>query len=273
MNRSHIQLSAAKAEPISEHDHVWESLITDAQTLAKNEPVMTSLAHMVVLDHQRFEDAVSFRIAQKIGGPDLSPLFLRDLIADAIDADPTIVHAARADIVAVYERDPSCTSFLEPILFFKGFLAVQTARIAHWYWRQNRRELARLLQMRVSEAFAVDIHPGAKIGCGLMIDHATGVVIGETAEIGDDVSMLHGVTLGGTGNDSGDRHPKIGDKVLIGANASILGNIRVGYRSRVGAGSVVLADVPACKTVVGVPARIVGDSGCCEPSRSMNHLL
>ncbi len=265
--------TALDARREREIDAVWAELSSAARSLAQREPVLAALAHMVVLDHRRLEDALSYRLAEKLASPEMSALFLRELVLEAAAEDPEIVSAAVADIVAVYERDPACTSFLEPLLFFKGFLAVQAARVSGWYWRAGRREIARVVQMRVSEAFGVDIHPGATLGRGLMIDHATGVVIGETAVVGDDVSMLHGVTLGGTGKESGDRHPKIGDCVLIGAGASILGNIRVGACARIGAGSVVLADVPEKTTVAGVPAKVVGESGCPSPSKTMDHLL
>jgi serine O-acetyltransferase len=181
--------------------------------------------------------------------------------------------AARADIVAVRERDPACHRYIDPVLFFKGFQAIMTHRVAHWLWREGRRDLALYLQMRMSEVFTVDIHPGARLGKGIMIDHAHAIVIGETAVVGDDVSMLHAVTLGGTGKEDGDRHPKIGNGVLIGAGAKILGNIKVGACSRIASGSVVLTDVPSCKTVAGVPARVVGDAGCSSPSRSMDHIV
>jgi serine O-acetyltransferase len=181
--------------------------------------------------------------------------------------------AARADIVAIYERDPSCHRFLQPLLYFKGFQAVQAYRIAHWLWQQGRIDMAQMFQMRISEMFGVDIHPGAKMGQGIMIDHAHSIVIGETAVVGNNVSMLHAVTLGGTGKDDGDRHPKIADGVLIGAGAKVLGNISVGQCSRIAAGSVVLHDVPAKKTVAGVPAKIVGESGCATPSVSMDHYI
>lgn len=254
-------------------DPVWDNLRVAAEELSAREPVLASLAHTVILEHRRFEDALGYQLAQKLGAPEISVLAVRDIASDALLSDPEVAAAARADIVSVLDRDPACENHLQPILFFKGYLAIQSARIAAWCWRQGRRELARLLQMRASERFGVDIHPGARLGRGLMIDHATGVVIGETAVVEDDVSMLHGVTLGGTGKESGDRHPKIGKGVLIGANASVLGNIRVGMCSRIGAGSVVLEDVPPCKTVVGVPARVVGDAGCSHPSRSMDHLV
>ena len=181
--------------------------------------------------------------------------------------------AARADILAVYERDPACHRYLQPLLFFKGFQALQCFRIAHHLWTTGRAELSYFFQMRTSEGFGVDIHPGARIGQGVMIDHAHSIVIGETAVVGDNVSMLHSVTLGGTGKEDGDRHPKIGDGVLIGAGAKVLGNITVGHCSRIAAGSVVLQDVPPCKTVAGVPARIVGEAGCAQPSISMDQMV
>ncbi len=175
--------------------------------------------------------------------------------------------------MAVYDRDPACHRFLQPLLYFKGFQAVQAYRIAHWLWNEGRQDLAYFVQMRASEMFGVDIHPAARIGQGIMIDHAHSIVVGETAVVGDNVSLLHSVTLGGTGKEDEDRHPKIGDGVLIGAGAKVLGNIHVGHCSRIAAGSVVLHDVPACKTVAGVPAKIVGEAGCDQPSMSMDHLF
>jgi serine O-acetyltransferase len=176
-------------------------------------------------------------------------------------------------LVAVYDRDPACHRFLQPILYFKGYQAVQAYRVGHWLWQAGRIDLAYFVQMRVSEVFGVDIHPAAKIGRGIMIDHAHSIVIGETAVVGDNVSMLHSVTLGGTGKEDGVRHPKIGNGVLIGAGAKVLGNIEIGYCSRIAAGSVVLQDVPPCSTVAGVPARVVGEAGCAQPSVTMDHLI
>ena len=173
--------------------------------------------------------------------------------------------------MATFDRDPACHRYLQPLLFFKGFQAVQAYRLGHWLWLNGHKNLAYQVQMRVSEVFGVDIHPAARIGRGIMIDHAHSIVIGETAVVGDNVSMLHSVTLGGTGKEDGDRHPKIGDGVLIGAGAKVLGNIRIGSCSRIAAGSVVLEDVPACKTVAGVPARIVGEAGCAQPAIEMDH--
>jgi serine O-acetyltransferase len=175
--------------------------------------------------------------------------------------------------VATFERDPACHRLIQPILYFKGYQAMQSYRVAHWLWTQGRRDLAYYIQMRTSEQFGVDIHPAARIGQGIMIDHAHSIVIGETAVVGDNVSMLHSVTLGGTGKEEEDRHPKIGNGVLIGAGAAVLGNIRVGDCSRIAAGSVVLTEVPPMMTVAGVPARIVGKAGCSQPAITMDHLL
>lgn len=198
---------------------------------------------------------------------------LRELFDEALKADASLGESTRADIVAYYERDPACSTYIQPFLYFKGFHALQAYRVAHWLWGQGRKAIALFLQNRISDLFAVDIHPAARLGRGIFIDHATGIVIGETAVVGDNVSMLHSVTLGGTGKEEEDRHPKIGNGVLIGAGAKVLGNIRVGNCSRIAAGSVVLQDVPACKTVAGVPARIVGEAGCAQPSVSMDQLL
>jgi serine O-acetyltransferase len=203
----------------------------------------------------------------------MSDLILREIADGAYQDDPGLGAAARADILAVFDRDPACHRYLQPLLFFKGFQALQCYRIGHWLWRKRRRDMAYFFQMRTSEVFGVDVHPAARVGHGIMIDHAHSIVIGETAVVGDNVSMLHSVTLGGTGKEDGDRHPKIGDGVLIGAGAAVLGNIHVGNCSRIAAGSVVLQEVPPCKTVAGVPARIVGEAGCAEPSRSMDQLL
>ena len=232
---------------------------------------MASMAHSVVLHHPSLEAALSYRLAQKLSSAEMSPLLLREMADRAYAESAEMGAAGRADLSAVLERDPACDRMLTPLLYYKGFLAVQAYRLGHWLWRNGRRDMALFLQMRCSEMFSIDIHPAARIGQGIMIDHAHAIVIGETAVVGDDVSMLHSVTLGGTGKEGGDRHPKIGDGVLIGAGAKVLGNIRIGTCSRVAAGSVVLRDVPAGKTVAGIPARIVGDAGCERPSLSMDH--
>lgn len=252
-------------------DPIWHQIRTEAEALAAEEPFMASLVHSVVLHHESFERALGYRIAQKLCSAEMSPLILRELADAAYAADPGMGAAARADIVAVYDRDPACHRMIQPLLYFKGFIALQAYRVAHHLWNAGRRDLALFLQMRSSEEFSIDIHPAARIGRGIMIDHAHNIVIGETAVVGDDVSMLHGVTLGGTGKESGDRHPKVGSGVLIGAGAKVLGNITIGDCSRIAAGSVVLHDVPPFKTVAGVPARIVGEAGCERPSHAMDH--
>lgn len=259
--------------PIMSMDPVWRTIREEASAMAKAEPLVASLVHAVILHHDTLEDTLSYRMAQKLGDANLPEMVLREVVSEAFDADPVIGAAARADIVAVRERDPACHRYIDPVLFFKGFQALTAQRVAHWLWRERRFDLAQYLQMRMSEVFTVDIHPAARIGRGIMIDHAHSIVIGETAVVGDDVSMLHSVTLGGTGKEDGDRHPKIGSGVLIGAGAKILGNITVGSCSRIAAGSVVLADVPPCKTVAGVPARVVGDAGCTNPSRAMDQIV
>lgn len=254
-------------------DRVWTVIRREAEQVALAEPLMASAVHSGVLHHSSFSRALSYRLAQKLASQEMSDLILRELADEAYQDEPQILAAARADIVAVYERDPACHRYLQPLLFFKGFQAIQCYRLAHWLWQKGRVDMAYFVQMRTSEAFGVDIHPGARVGQGVMIDHAHSIVIGETAVVGNNVSMLHSVTLGGTGKEDGDRHPKIQDGVLIGAGAAVLGNITVGRCSRIAAGSVVLNDVAPCKTVAGVPARVVGEAGCSEPSKSMDHRL
>lgn len=266
-------VSSPASDKTAKIDPLWSAVRDEAEALASAEPALATMAHTAVLCHSSFEEAVIARVSQKLGSPDLPALLLRDLAGEAFEQDPKLGVAARADIAAVHQRDPACKSRLEALLFLKGFHAVQGHRVAHWHWRRGREAVARLIQMRMSEMFGVDIHPNAVMGKGVMMDHATGVVIGETAVIGDDVSMLHGVTLGGTGKEQEDRHPKIGDSVLIGAGAKILGNIKIGHCSRIAAGSVVLQEVPPCKTVAGVPAKVVGEAGCPEPSQSMDQIL
>ncbi len=248
----------------------WRDLRAEAEAAARAEPFMASALHGAVLAHDTLETALIHRIASKLASAEIPALALREAVAEAYAADPELAKIGREDVMAVKARDPACERLFQPLMYFKGFLALQGHRVAHWHWRAGARETARFLQMRQSEVFAVDIHPAARIGRRVMIDHATGVVVGETAVIGDDVSMLHGVTLGGTGKESGDRHPKIGSGVMIGAGASVLGNITIGPCSRIGAGSVVLSNVPPRKSVVGAPARIVGDAGCDCPAKQMD---
>ena len=254
-------------------DFVWDRLLQEARDAVAGEPLLGGTIHASVLHHKSLEQALAYRFAVKLGAPEMSEQVLRELAGEAYAADPDLAQAARADIVAVYERDPACHRFLQPLLYFKGFGAIQAYRVGNWLWRQGRRDLAYHVQMRVSERFGVDIHPGARIGRGIMIDHAHSIVIGETAVVGDNVSMLHSVTLGGTGKQDDDRHPKIEDGVLIGAGAKVLGNIRVGHCSRIAAGSVVLSEVPPKSTVAGVPAKVVGEAGCAQPSVMMDQLI
>jgi serine O-acetyltransferase len=248
---------------------VWNRLRFDAMAAAEQEPALSSYLNATVLNHSRFADALCYQLAQKAGGPDMGALQVREICEQAYDSDPAIVTAAERDLQAVMDRDPATRSTLQPFLFFKGYLALQTHRVSHWLWGQGRETLAFFLQSRTSELYAVDIHPAAPIGHGVFIDHATGIVIGETARVGNDVSMLHGVTLGGTGKVFTDRHPKIGNGVLLGAGAKVLGNITIGDEARVGSGSVVLNDVPPRCSVAGVPARPVGGA-CMEPSKTMD---
>ena len=254
---------------------VWAQLRVEAMQAAAEEPLLASYLHASILHHDKIEDALSYHLAQKLGHGDLSALQVREVIQEAYSADPSIAQQAARDMRVVRERDPACRTYLQPFLYFKGFGGLQAYRIAHWLWGRERDVLAYHLQSRVSELFAVDIHPAAKIGAGVFIDHAHGIVIGETAVVEDDVSMLHSVTLGGTGKQGGDRHPKIRRGVMIGAGAKVLGNIEVGEDARIAAGSVVLEDVPARCTVAGVPAKPIGGR-CCEgltPAAEMDQVF
>ena len=254
-------------------DPVWRRVCEEADEAIRNEPLLGGLIHSGLLHHPSLERALAYRFSLKLASGEMSEQILREIADQAFDSDTGLGAAARSDLMAVYERDPACHRFLQPILFFKGYQAVQAYRVGHWLWQAGRIDLAYFVQMRVSEVFGVDIHPAARVGKGIMIDHAHSIVIGETAVVGDNVSMLHSVTLGGTGKEDGDRHPKIGEGVLIGAGAKVLGNIHVGQCSRIAAGSVVLEDVPRNTTVAGVPARVVGKAGCAQPALTMDQIL
>ncbi|MCP5432503.1 MAG: serine O-acetyltransferase [Alphaproteobacteria bacterium] len=264
---------ALTAERMATCDPVWARMREDVAEQAAREPILASHLHATILRHERLEESLSYLLAQKLGGSDVSPMLLREVFEEALEADPTIGEAVRADLVAVLDRDPACRSYAQAFLFFKGFMALESQRVAHWLWKRGREPIALYLQSRMSQLFGVDVHPNARLGRGIMMDHATGIVIGETAVVEDNVSMLHGVTLGGTGKVGGDRHPKVRRDVLIGTGAKILGNIEVGAGSRVAAGSVVLKDVPAGCTVAGVPARVVGCAGCEHPAQAMDHRI
>ncbi|WP_421851271.1 serine O-acetyltransferase [Oricola sp.] len=254
-------------------DPIWHAVRRDAEASIRNDPVLGAFMHSTILNQQSLEDAVIHRISERLDHPDLRSDLIRQSFRQMLQDDPAWGEVVRVDLQAVYDRDPACTRFIEPLLHFKGFHAIQTHRLAHWLLRQGRLDFALYLQSRASVIYQTDINPAARMGRGIFLDHATGLVVGETAAIGDNVSILHSVTLGGTGKEGSDRHPKIADGVLIGAGAKILGNIVVGKCSKVAAGSVVLDEVPPMTTVAGVPARIVGDSGCMEPSRAMDQML
>ena len=254
-------------------DPVWTRLRQEAETALLGEPALATFLFATILSQDTLEDAVVHRLAGRLSHPALPAELVIRSYEEAIAAERGLAEAFRADILATIDRDPACNRLLEPVLYFKGFHAIQTHRLAHWLWNEGRRDLALYLQSRSSEVFQTDIHPAARIGRGIFLDHATGLVVGSTAIIEDDVSMLQDVTLGGTGKVGGDRHPKIRRGVLIGAGAKILGSIEVGQCARVAAGSVVLQPVPRNTTVAGVPAKVVGAAGCAEPARSMDQIL
>jgi serine O-acetyltransferase len=254
-------------------DALFQRVRVEAQEAMARDPALAAFLVTAILNHDTLEHAVAQRVAERLAHADLPGVLIRQEFDDLIARDPAIGVAFRADLIAVADRDPACLRMMEPLLYFKGFHALQAYRLAHAMLNAGRRDFALLLQSRSSSAFGVDINPGARIGKGVFLDHATSLVVGETCVIEDDVSILQGVTLGGTGKEIGDRHPKIRRGVLIGAGAKILGNIEVGHCARVAAGSVVLSPVPNNKTVAGVPARIVGEAGCAEPARDMNQIL
>jgi serine O-acetyltransferase len=263
----------AKVVALARTDPMFARLLAEAEETARREPDIAGVIFTAVLNHDSLEAAIIHRLAGRLGRRALPGDLIEQTYNELIAADASIADAFRADIAAVVDRDPACTRLIEPVLYFKGFHAIETHRLAHALWIAGRQDFALYLQSMSSEVFQTDIHPAARIGKGIFLDHATGLVVGATATIGDNVSILQDVTLGGTGKERGDRHPKIKQGVLIGAGAKVLGNIEIGRCSRIAAGSVVLHSVPDNKTVAGVPARIVGDAGCAEPSRVMDQLL
>lgn len=258
---------------IDEQIDLWPDLRRAAKKIEEDEPLIAHVVRNFVLTPKNFAEALAARIAHELSRTSQEYRAFYELALEAFAADPFILVQAQNDMQATYERDPACLSVIEPFLWFKGFLSIAAYRVAHYYWNVGRHHIALYMQSQVSETFSVDIHPAARIGCGIMLDHATGFVVGETAVIENNVSLLHAITLGGTGKAGGDRHPKVRSGVLIGAGAKILGNIEIGSCAKVGAGSVVLEDVPAHTTVVGVPAKIVGEATEDEPSLDMNHNL
>jgi serine O-acetyltransferase len=254
-------------------DPVWRRIRDEAEEVVRREPELASFIYSALLHHDTLESAVVHRLATRLDHPDVSSELIRQAYMGALEDDPTIGQIFRADITATIDRDPAADRFLEPVLYFKGFHAIQTHRLAHWLWKKGRKDFAYYLQSRSSSVFQTDINPTVPIGRGIFLDHATGLVVGETATIDDDVSILQDVTLGGTGKEDGDRHPKIRSGVMIGAGAKVLGNIEVGQCARIAAGSVVLKPVPRNTTVAGVPAKVVGEAGCAEPARTMDQLF
>jgi len=254
-------------------DLVWDRLRAEAEEMVAGEPALSSFIYAAVLSHTTLEDVVIHRVASCLDHHDVPADLVRRTYEQALADQPDLGQMFRADIAAVYERDPASGRMIQPVLYFKGFAAIQVHRLAHWLWNHGRRDFAAYLQSQSSALLGVDIHPAARFGRGIMLDHATGIVIGETAVVDDDVSILQGVTLGGTGKETGERHPKIRRGVMIGAGATILGNIEVGEGARVAAGSVVLRAVPAHKTVAGIPSRVVGDAGHDQPARTMDQIF
>lgn len=266
---------ALKSTPltIAKSDDVWSIMRAEANAASQQEPALASFYHAAILNHVNFKAAISFHLANKLDSQAMPALMIREIFLEAMNADPSIEVAMREDILAHRERDPACNAYSMPMLFFKGYQALQTHRIAHWLWKQKRECLALFFQNQISQQFDVDIHPGAKIGKGIMIDHATGVVMGETVVMEDNVSLLHGVTLGGSGCTKGRRHPLIRRGVLIGVGAKILGAVEIGEGAKIGAGSLVLDTVDPHITVAGVPAKIVGRPVVAEPALNMDHGL
>ncbi|KAG7673877.1 hypothetical protein KSW81_007058 [Nannochloris sp. 'desiccata'] len=253
----------------SDSSSVWRTICREAERDAKSEPLLSSFLYASILSHDSFERSLAFVLSNRLSDATLLPTELFEVFYTVLRGNRHIAESAMADLCAVRERasvviislltrDPACESYSQALLYFKGYHAIQVQRIAHSLWHAGRRVMSLALQSRSSEVLAVDIHPAAKIGKGVLLDHGTGVVIGETAEVGNNVSILQNVTLGGTGKQHGDRHPKVSDNVLIGANATILGNIRIGKGAQVAAGSLVLKPVPPKTMVAGSPAKEVG---------------
>lgn len=260
---------AAADSKVRSYDPIWSKIRKEAQAAMTAEPALGSFIFATVLSHDRLEDAICHRLAQRLDHSDVDPVLINQTFQSLLVAHADLGGVFRADLAAVFDRDPACNRYLEPLLYFKGFHALATHRFANSLWHEGRRDFALFLHSQSSRTFGVDIHPAATLGQGIMIDHGTGFVVGETAVVGNNCSFLHGVTLGGSGKETGDRHPKIGENVLVGAGAKVLGNITVGEGCLIAAGSVVLRDVPAHVTVAGVPARVVGSAGCSEPALEM----
>ena len=266
-------LGTAKIVALDGSDPVFDRMIGEAQEVIRREPEIAGFIYSTVLNHETLESVIIHRVAARLAHQDVPSDLIRQAYTEIVAADRSFSDAFQADLLAVVDRDPACTRIIEPILYFKGFHAIQAHRLAHALWHAGRHDFAFYLQSRSSAVFQTDIHPAAQIGKGVFLDHATGLVVGSTAIIEDNVSMLQDVTLGGTGKEVGDRHPKVRHGVLIGAGAKILGNIEIGHCARIAAGSVVLRPVPHNTTWAGVPAKYVGEAGCAEPARTMDQIL
>ncbi len=252
---------------------IWLNLRQEASDALIAEPSLASMLHSTILSHDDLAGALSYHIARKLGDDSIRGMTLREIVRKAYATEPALIEYAQADLQAVYERDPAAKGYLQAFMFFKGFLSLQIYRVSHRLWQEGRYTMAHFLQSRVSELFQIDINPAARIGKGVFLDHGTGIVIGETAVVGDDCSILQGVTLGGTGAERGDRHPKVGRGVLLGAGANVLGNITIGDYAKIASGSVVLKPVPAHCTAAGVPAKLINCKTCEDPARQMDHTM
>jgi len=264
-----VKMRTAAEGKVQPYDPIWSEIKREASGAMTAEPALGSFIYATLLSHDRLEDAICHRLAARLDHSEVDAVLINQTFQALLAGRPELGEDFRADLAAVFDRDPACSRYIDPLLYFKGFHALATHRFAHALWHDGRKDFALFLQSQSSRTFGVDIHPAARFGRGIMLDHATGIVVGETAVVGHNCSFLHAVTLGGSGKETGDRHPKIGEGVLIGAGAKVLGNIEVGDGSRVAAGSVVLASVPAHVTVAGVPAKVVGSAGCAEPALEM----
>jgi serine O-acetyltransferase len=268
-----IRASEPSGDVLRQVDPIWFEIRHEAEAIIAADPAVASFVYATVLNHDRLEDAVIHRIAERLDNHVVSAETIRCAFREALAENQELGEIIRCDIAAVYDRDPACERRIEPVLYFKGFHAIQTHRLAHSLWQKGRKDFALYLQSRSSEVFQTDIHPAVPMGRSIFLDHATGLVVGGTAVIEDNVSILQNVTLGGTGKQTGDRHPKVRHGVLIGAGAKILGNIEIGESSKVAAGSVVLHSVPPHSTVAGVPAKLIGKTGEAEPARVMDQMI
>ena len=254
-------------------ESTWNVIQEETERRVKAEPVLASFFHTTILEHSSFSSALADLIANDLGSTSVQPMMLISVIKDAVNSSEEILNGTMKDLLAAKDKDPSCRYLSEPLLFFKGFKSLQSHRVASWLWENSRHTLAHYFQSRTSEVYGVDIHPAAKLGKGIMIDHGTGVVIGETSVVEDNVSIFQGVTLGGTGKDIGDRHPKVREGVLLSASSTVLGNVEIGKNAKIAAGSVVLDNVREGTTVAGVPAKEVGQSAETIPADEIDHLL